>query len=208
MPTDKRTTGRPTREQAQQINDLVLTGAREAFCCRGIDGTSMEEIAAAVGVSKHTIYRRYPGKMALLDAVVTRDLERLAEAFVEGDGAENPLASLKRASRHFFGFCLSPDNVRFMAFLTSEAAYSEELRTRFAAWNRIMSAPMLDRIRHAQAAGLLRQADPTCLYHLLGDLLDGPTRRLQFGLPDPFCGLSPDAFFEERWRVFLRDAAM
>jgi AcrR family transcriptional regulator len=89
MATIKRTAGRPTREQAQHIDDIILTGAREAFCCRGIEGTSMEEIALSVGVSKHTIYRRYAGKMALLDAVVSRDLERLSRAVLDVDISAN-----------------------------------------------------------------------------------------------------------------------
>lgn len=205
MAITKRTAGRPTREQAQHIDDIILSGARDAFCCRGIEGTSMEEIALSVGVSKHTIYRRYAGKMALLEAVVTRDLDRLNQAMLDDAKGDNPLERLKSSARRFFFFCVEPDSVRFMAFLTAEAIFSEELRQRFATWEDVLSGPIIACIRASQQAGLLRTDDtPTALFSLLADILDGPSRRMQFDLPDPFSGLSPDDFFEHRWSVFLK----
>ncbi|MEG3090181.1 TetR/AcrR family transcriptional regulator [Sphingomonas sp. PB1R3] len=207
MAITKRTAGRPTREQAQHIDDIILSGARETFCSQGIEGTSMEEIALSVGVSKHTIYRRYAGKMALLDAVVTRDLDRLNQAMLDDATGNNPLERLKNSARRFFFFCVEPDSVRFMAFLTSEAIFSEELRQRFATWDRVLSGPIIACVGASQEAGLLRADEtPLALFSLLADILDGPGRRMQFDLPDPFAGLTPDQFFEHRWSVFLKVA--
>ncbi|MEJ8629920.1 TetR/AcrR family transcriptional regulator [Sphingomonas sp. I4] len=195
MAITKRTAGRPTREQAQHIDDIILSGAREAFCSQGIEGTSMEEIALSVGVSKHTIYRRYAGKMALLDAVVTRDLDRLNQAMLDDATGNNPLERLKNSARRFFFFCVEPDSVRFMAFLTSEAIFSEELRQRFATWDRVLSGPIIACVGASQEAGLLRADEtPLALFSLLADILDGPGRRMQFDLPDPFAGLTPTSF--------------
>src|SRR3712207_7334480 len=67
--------GRPTKEQAAALDDLVLDGARSIFCQKGVSHSSLEEIASHLGVSKHTIYRRFPNKTALLDAVVQRRSE-------------------------------------------------------------------------------------------------------------------------------------
>jgi AcrR family transcriptional regulator len=205
MAITKRTAGRPTREQAQQIDDIIMSGAREAFCRRGIEGTSMEEIALSVGVSKHTIYRRYAGKMALLDAVVSRDLDRLNQAMVEDSKGSDPLERLKNSARRFFFFCVEPDTVRFLAFLTSEAVFSDELRRRFATWDRVLSDPIIACIQASQKVGLLR-ADETPIA-LFNDMIDGPSRRMQFELPDPFSGLDPSDFFEHRWSVFLKVAS-
>lgn len=167
----------------------------------------MEEIALSVGVSKYTIYRRYAGKMALLEAVVTRDLDRLNQAMLDDAAGNNPLERLKSSARRFFFFCVEPDSVRFMAFLTSEAIFSEELRQRFATWDRVLSDPIIACISASQDAGLLRSDDtPMALFSLLADILDGPSRRMQFDLPDPFSGLTPNQFFEHRWSVFLKVA--
>ena len=104
---ERRGAGRPTREEAAAINDRVLDGARAAFCRQGISGASMDEIATAVGVTKHTIYRRYPSKAALLEAVVQRDIARFAgemQANSDQAAAEagDPVEALKLATRHFF----------------------------------------------------------------------------------------------------------
>ncbi len=160
MTVTKRTAGRPTREQAQHIDDIILSGAREAFCSRGIEGTSMEEIALSVGVSKHTIYRALHGKMALLDAVVTRDLDRLNRAMLEDNSGSNPLERLKNSARRFFFFCVEPDSVRFLAFLTSELFSPRKLRDRFATWDRVMADPIIACIEASQDEGLLRRTIP------------------------------------------------
>jgi AcrR family transcriptional regulator len=86
--TEKRG-GRPTRERAAAMNDLLLDEARALFARRGVAGTSMEEIAAALGWSKHTLYHRYAGKMALLEAVVARDMAYFAQVLT-GAGRAMP----------------------------------------------------------------------------------------------------------------------
>ncbi|RSV16440.1 TetR/AcrR family transcriptional regulator [Sphingomonas sp. ABOLF] len=118
---ERRGAGRPTREEAAAINDRVLDGARTAFCRQGISGASMDEIATAVGVTKHTIYRRYPSKAALLEAVVQRDIARFAgemqansdQAAAEASG---PVEALKLATRRFFQCCVTPEDVAFISF--------------------------------------------------------------------------------------------
>ena len=132
--------------------------------------------------------------MALLDAVVTRDLDRLNRAMLEDNSGSNPLERLKNSARRFF-FCVEPDSVRFLAFLTSEAIFSEELRDRFATWDRVMADPIIACIEASQDEGLLRRDDTAlALFSLLADMIDGPSRRMQFNLPDLFNGMTPDQF--------------
>lgn len=79
----------------------------------------MDEIATAVGVTKHTIYRRYPSKAALLEAVVQRDIARFAaemQANSDQAAAEagDPVEALKLATRRFFQCCVTPEDVAFI----------------------------------------------------------------------------------------------
>lgn len=62
--------GRPTAKQVAAINHAILTAAANHFLVDGFDGSSMEAIAADAGVSKGTLYSRYPHKEALLKAFV------------------------------------------------------------------------------------------------------------------------------------------
>jgi TetR/AcrR family transcriptional repressor of mexJK operon len=64
--------GRPTAARVEAINRAILTAAREEFRHSGFEAARMEAIAAAAGVSKGTIYDRYPTKQALLRSVIAR----------------------------------------------------------------------------------------------------------------------------------------
>jgi len=64
------TRGRPRSEQADRAIMAAAVGLLDE---RGLAGMSIEEIAARAGVSKATIYRRWPSKGLLaLDAFVSR----------------------------------------------------------------------------------------------------------------------------------------
>ncbi len=202
---ERRSAGRPTRAQAAAIDGLVLDGARTAFCRLGIAGVAMDELATAIGVSKHTIYRRYPNKTALLAAVVERDLANIrAMASETGDDGDT-LASLKITIRRFFDFGLATENMAFLAFLSAEASFSVEMQRKFTVWEQLAVSPITERIAAAQEAGRLRPGDPATLCDILTDLVDGAANRLRTGCRDVFaCGVTPDRFFEERWAVFVR----
>jgi TetR/AcrR family transcriptional repressor of mexJK operon len=67
--------GRPTAARIEEINRGILSEARKEFKSSGYEGARMDVIATAAGVSKGTLYDRYPTKEALLRAVIT---ERVA----------------------------------------------------------------------------------------------------------------------------------
>jgi AcrR family transcriptional regulator len=64
----------PLRRDAQRNLDRVLAAAEQVLAERGLDAT-LEEIAGAAGVGVGTIYRRFPSKDALLDAVFERRVD-------------------------------------------------------------------------------------------------------------------------------------
>lgn len=107
---NERVGGRPTKQQAAERTENLLDAARELFCARGFAGTSIDEIAAVLRSSKHTIYRRYASKLLLLEAVVDRDVSRFRRALLDAAVAEtNPVAALRSMARAYFGFSASPD---------------------------------------------------------------------------------------------------
>jgi len=62
--------GRPTLEQAKAISKRILAIGRAMFFERGYSATSMEAIAAEAGMSKGTLYSRFPQKADLFAAIV------------------------------------------------------------------------------------------------------------------------------------------
>src|SRR5580765_2398854 len=70
---------RPLRRDARENLDRILVAARAAFAELGLDA-GVEEIAGRAGVGMGTLYRRFPTKDALIDAVFEEHLDRLAAA--------------------------------------------------------------------------------------------------------------------------------
>jgi AcrR family transcriptional regulator len=62
----------------------ILHGAAEAFARSGFADTSMEDVAAATGVSRLIVYRHFASKEDLYRAVLERVSTRLTEEFVGG----------------------------------------------------------------------------------------------------------------------------
>jgi len=66
-------------KQRQEREELILQAAEEVLMEKGYYETSIDEIAARVGIAKGTVYLHFPGKEDLVIAI----LERNAQAVVE-----------------------------------------------------------------------------------------------------------------------------
>lgn len=71
------TDARPLRADARRNRERVLDAARTAFAADGLS-VSLDEIARRAGVGPGTLYRHFPTKEALIEAVVQDRLCRLA----------------------------------------------------------------------------------------------------------------------------------
>jgi AcrR family transcriptional regulator len=69
-------TDRPLRADAQRNREKVLRAARECFALSGF-GVAVDEIAARAGVGPGTVYRHFPTKEALFEAVIAARLTDL-----------------------------------------------------------------------------------------------------------------------------------
>src|SRR5438552_1780106 len=81
----------------------LLAGAASACAERGFAGTSMEEIAAASGITKLIVYRHFDSKEQLYRAVLSQVQERLAEELRGqlADGPEGIARSMLAVAREY-----------------------------------------------------------------------------------------------------------
>lgn len=70
---------RKPRADAQRNRERILNVAKEAFARHGANA-SLDDIAKQVGVGPGTLYRHFPTREELLQAVYRAELEKLAEA--------------------------------------------------------------------------------------------------------------------------------
>jgi AcrR family transcriptional regulator len=77
----------PKRADARRNYDKVLAAAREAFA-EGGESTALEEIARRAGVGIGTLYRHFPNRQALLEAVYVGEVEEMCRSAAELEGMD------------------------------------------------------------------------------------------------------------------------
>src|SRR5437867_1089855 len=134
--------GRPLRADAARNREKVLRAARDAFAESGY-GVPLDEIAARAGVGPGTVYRHFPAKEALFEAVVTaRITDLVSDARARGDAADPGGA--------FFGF---------LTRIAGEAAAKRDLPDAIAIAGSLredLFAALDVLLRRAQQAGAVR----------------------------------------------------
>ena len=106
-------TQRPKRADAARNYDKLLAAALEAFTSQGEDA-SLEGIARRADVGIGTLYRNFPTRQALLEAVYVEEVEGICRAAQEFEGAD-PWQALTAWLR------------RFAAYATTKKALAGEL---------------------------------------------------------------------------------
>jgi AcrR family transcriptional regulator len=84
---------RPIRADALRNYERLIDAAREAFADGGAS-TSLEAIARRAGVGIGTLYRHFPTRQALLEAVYLEELERLCRAAADYGRLVDPWQAL------------------------------------------------------------------------------------------------------------------
>lgn len=102
------------RADARRNRAKVLDAAETVFTTFGV-GAPMEDVARAGGVGVGTLYRHFPTKELLIEAIVERRFDRLA------DEAEAQLAATDRGAAFFGMFS------RMVAEASAKRAFAEEL---------------------------------------------------------------------------------
>ena len=83
-----------------------MTAAREAFAEHGTD-TSLEEIARRAGVGIGTLYRRFPTRTALLEAVYVDEIQSVCDRAYDFAAELPPFEALAAWLRSFVGYGIS-----------------------------------------------------------------------------------------------------
>ena len=84
-PLEQALSQRPKRADARRNYAKVVAAARDVFAERGTS-TSLEEIARRAEVGIGTLYRNFPNRQALLEAVYVEELDSLCRSAAELDG--------------------------------------------------------------------------------------------------------------------------
>jgi AcrR family transcriptional regulator len=148
---------RTERADAARNRLRVLEAAARLFAERGAEAVSMDEVAAAAGVGKGTLYRRFGDRAGLAMALLDSETRELQEAIVRGAPPLGPGA---------------PPGERLLAFIGALADLTEAhgalLRDAERSWR--FDSPVY-RAWHVHVLLLLRQALPGTPEPALADIV-------------------------------------
>src|SRR6202007_823869 len=85
---------RKSRTDAQRNRERILEVAKEAFTRFGADA-SLDDIAKQAGLGPGTLYRHFPTRDALIEAVYRTEVEKLAAAQRELSAKLPPIEALR-----------------------------------------------------------------------------------------------------------------
>jgi len=102
---------RKPRADAQRNRELILKVARDAFAQGGANVT-LEDIVRLSGLGVGTLYRHFPTRDALIEAVYLTEVQKLAAAERELAASEPPVEALRQWMLHFVDFMATKSAMR------------------------------------------------------------------------------------------------
>jgi AcrR family transcriptional regulator len=172
------------RADAERNRDKILAAARSAFGEPGAE-VSMAEISRRAGVGMATLYRNFPGRRELLEALFIDEVNAVCEA-AQGLAAETPGALLMAWLHEFFAFLNAKRHVasELLKHSGDSSQFFSENRGRVLAAGRPLLAAAqrshevrddltLDQILDMIGAIATIHGDPAYLEPILRTTLDG-----------------------------------
>jgi AcrR family transcriptional regulator len=176
---------RPQRADAQRNRATLIAAARGLFTERGSDA-SLEEIARRAGVGVGTLYRHFPSRQDLIEAVYVEEVEALCRSAEDFTGGSSWDALVRWFDR-------------FVDYVATKKALLEELMATigqdaqvfrtcheaiFAAGEPLLErakrdgvvrpeVEFIDVIRMVSGVTMIRNAEPEDIRRVLGMALDG-----------------------------------
>jgi AcrR family transcriptional regulator len=153
----------PVRADAERNREKVLCAAAELIAERGVENVSMDAIAAAAGVGKGTLFRRFGDRAGLAAALLQEQTTALQEALIRGPAPLGPGAPPRERLK-----AMARAQLELLEAHADLIAAAEDGRP----GERVQSAPVVFLRTHMRL--LVQEADPDCDHELFADLLLAP----------------------------------
>ncbi|MGI6798784.1 TetR/AcrR family transcriptional regulator [Gordonia sihwensis] len=142
------------------ILEQLLDAAETLFARQGVAGTSLQELAEAVGLTRTGVYHYVKGKDELLEHLVRGFTLETAERLTElTEEAERPAAERLREAVSSMAKRIAEHPRRFRLLLTSEDSFPELIAKQHRAARRATLDAMVSLIDQAKSEGGVRPID-------------------------------------------------
>ncbi len=203
----RRQAAAPGRPKDLGKGNAILEAARKLFTAQGFDAASMDQIAAAAGVSKLTVYSHFGDKETLFAAVVKSYCEQQLPDALFDLRPELPLRErLLHVARAFFAMISAPEALAGHRILCSPRIAESPLPRMFweAGPERVQAA-FAELLQRRVAAGELEIDDIPRASAQFFTLLKGePHARMVFGCCAGMARREAERHVEATVDMFLR----
>jgi AcrR family transcriptional regulator len=200
---------RPKNADGQRTRQAILDAALELFADKGYFGTSLRDVATAVGVRESALYNYFKSKEALFDALILEHENSKSQrlASLAGDAPiDDPRALLERLALSSIESFLDPRQEMLFRLLMSDGIRLAR-SGRFNLHERLGSGPerMQELMARLIREGWLRKGDPRLLWmSFVGPLL--LLRHIHAAGGDPVLLADPHAFARQHVAHFFEGA--
>ncbi|MCX7865137.1 MAG: TetR/AcrR family transcriptional regulator [Novosphingobium sp.] len=202
----RRRRGRPRLEETGQLDRELLGHALDHFLEKGFESTTMSAITRSLGMSKQTVYARYPSKHALFVAAIQSAIDEWLAPFErlhehESDDLE---ATLVAVATILVQTMLSPTGMRLIRITNAESCRMPEIgRYTYGKGHETVSRFLADLFRRRLPSAAERD-DIDDLATAFLNLMSVPARLQAWGLAEEPVELGQ--FVRKRVQLFLRGA--
>jgi AcrR family transcriptional regulator len=145
-----------SNDASPDLGDRILDAAASCVLAYGVDRVTLAEIARRAGVSRPTIYRRWPDTRALLAALLTSRIIRvLRELPSRGGGREALVERIVGVADR-----LRHDEVVMSVFHTAPELAMVYIAERLGTSQQILIEAVASELKAAQRDGSVRAGDP------------------------------------------------
>jgi TetR/AcrR family transcriptional regulator, mexJK operon transcriptional repressor len=202
----RRRRGRPRLHEASQLDRDLLSHALDQFLDKGFEATTLSAITRSLGMSKQTVYARYPNKHALFVAALQSAIDEWLAPFErldehESDDLETTLVELAKV---LVTTMLSPTGLRLIRITNAESYRMPEIgRYTYGKGHELFSRHLRDLFRRRLPVGD-SATDIEDLVLAFLNLMSGPARLNAWGLEVE--AVDVEDFVSRRVRLFLSGA--
>ncbi len=145
MPETKSRVGRRRSTSWQHISDAAI----DLFMAHGFDEVSVDDVAAAAGIARRTLFRYYPSKNALPWGDFDAQLDRMRRLLAELDPDVPIRDALRTALLAFNEFDDTERHRDRMRLILKTEALQAYSMTMYAGWREVVAAFVARRLNHA-----------------------------------------------------------
>jgi AcrR family transcriptional regulator len=190
----------------------ILEAARELFIQKGIQGTTLGDIAAEVGVTRATIYQYFANQTDIAWAILEENFKGFQEDLEHDFHAdETGYEQIEKYLSYFLaGFTRYPEHFRFLAQFDVMYANSQEVERLLETVKRTLGSavePVAEAVRRGMADGSLRpELDPTLAASAIVNMAIAMVVRLEAHRKSVAIEYShtPEQIFAEACQLLLR----